>query len=106
MMLPQVLAVEEAPTCPAPRPNTDLVWQDNSRAAADAHDGHSCLSGNEVQNLCHGLRANVVLKHHSMDAVGGEGVTDAGEQRPWVGVVDQHSDGVHLQRQVHEVLPA
>lgn len=91
---------------PHPCPHTDLVWQDDSRASTDAHDGHGRLSGNEVQDLCHSLRANVVLEHHAMNTVGGEGVTDAGEQRPWVGVVDQHSDGVHLQGQVHEVFPA
>lgn len=90
---------------PKPCSHTDLVRQDYSRSSTDAHDGHSCLSGNEVQDLCHGLRANIVLEHHAMDAVGGECVADPGEQCARVGVVDQHCDGVHLQRKVHEVLP-
>ena len=87
-------------------PPTHLVWQHDGRASADAHDRHGGLSGDEVQDLCHGLRAHVVLKHDAVNAVGGERVADAGEQRSWVGVVDQHGDGVHLQGQVHEVLSA
>lgn len=86
--------------------HTDLVRQHDGRAAADPHDGNGRLRGNEVQDLRHGLGAHVVLEHHAMHAVGGEGVADAGEQRPRVGVVDQHGDGVHLQGQVQEVLPA
>lgn len=30
-----------------------LVWYDNCRAATDAHNWQSCLSGEEVQNLGH-----------------------------------------------------
>lgn len=30
-----------------------LVWYDNCRAATDAHNRQSCLSGEEVQDLCH-----------------------------------------------------
>lgn len=56
----------------------DLVWQDDSRASTDAHDRHGRLSGDEVQDLRHGLWAHVVLEHHAMDTVGGESVADAG----------------------------
>lgn len=85
---------------------THLVRQDDSRSSADAHDGNGRLGGNEVQDLRHGLRTDAVFEHHAVDAVGGEGVTDAGEQSPRVGVVDQNRDGVHFQRQVHEVFSA
>lgn len=76
--------------------NRHFRGEDHGRAPTDAEDRHKGLGGDDIQDLGHGLSADVALRDDALDAGSAQQPADLGEKTAGVGGVDPHGEWLDL----------